>query len=226
MATYKAFMRPALEYASCILDRHQKLQVMMQNVALRTATGCTQDTNIQHLHDKSLILRIHKHLQLHASKYKKKKHNIHHTPYTNMQYTSQSKAKNTIFNNGRYTPTIPTDPHTIPTTDIKTNMRHILSIVSRHLAIRGNHNILRTPPPHFSSSEEILPPSTRHTLVQLRSNNSPFLKSYFHTVDAKSHPSQLCPLCNTHTRDTHYVFNGYHIRTTLSPLYCGKSPPE
>ena len=49
-----------------------KLQVM-QNTALRTATGCTQDTNIQHLHDETLTLPIHEHLQLHhASQYKQK----------------------------------------------------------------------------------------------------------------------------------------------------------
>ena len=48
--------------------------------------------------------------------------------------------------------------------DIKTNMRHIhTSIVSRHLATRGNNKILRTPPPHTSSSEEILPRLTRRT---------------------------------------------------------------
>ena len=51
MATYKAVMRQALEYASSIWSplasstSINKLQVM-QNVALRTAIGCTQDTNI------------------------------------------------------------------------------------------------------------------------------------------------------------------------------------
>ena len=105
------------------------------------------------------------------------------------------------------------------TTDIKTNMRHIhTSIVSRHLATRGNNKILRTPPPHTSSSEEILPRLTRRTLAQLRTNKSPFLKSYLHKVDAKTHPSPLCPLCNIHTHDTHHLFNCTHIRTTLSPL--------
>ena len=39
-----------------------------------------------------------------------------------------------------------------------------------------------------------------------------------HKVDAKSHPSPLFPLCNTHTYDTHHLFNCTHIRTTLSPL--------
>ena len=75
MATYKAVMRPALEYASSVWSpiasstSINKLQVM-QNAALRTATGCTQDTNIQHLHDETLTLPIHEHLQLHASQYK------------------------------------------------------------------------------------------------------------------------------------------------------------
>ena len=163
MATNKAVKRPALEYASSIWSPTtsstimNKLQVM-QNAALRTATGCTQDTNIQHLHDETLTLPIHEHLQLHTSQYKQI-HNIHHIHYTNTQDTSTLKAqKNTIFNNGRYTTNIHTDPHTVTTTNIKTNMRHIHpSIVSRHLATRGNNKILRTPPPHISSSEEILP---------------------------------------------------------------------
>ena len=87
-----------------------------------------------------------------------------------------------------------------------------------HLATRGNNKILRTPPPYISSSEDILHRLTRRTLAQLRTNKSPLIKSYIHKVDAKSHPSQLCPLCNTHTHDTHHLFNFIHIRTTLSAL--------
>ena len=140
------------------------------------------------------------------------------TPLTQTYNILQhSKAKNTIFNNGRYTTNISTDPHTI--TDIKTNMRHIHTfIVSVHLATRSNSKILRTPPPHISSSKEILPRLTRCTIAQLRTNKSPFLKSYLHNVDAKSHPSPLCPLCNTHTHHTHHLFKCSLIRTTLSPL--------
>ena len=117
--------------------------------------------------------------------------NSHTQTYNILQH---SKAKNTIFNNGRYTTTIPTDPQTVTTTDIKTNMRHIhTSIVSRNLPTIGNNKIMRAPPPYISSSEEILTPLTRRTLAQLRTNKSPFLKSYSHKVDAKSHPSPLCP---------------------------------
>ena len=217
-------MRPALEYASSVwspiasLTSINKLQVM-QNAALKTATGCTQDTNIQHLHDETLTLPIHEHLQLHASQYKQKTQHITSPTQTHNILQHSKAKKNTIFNNGHYTTNISTDPHTVTTTDIKTNMHHIhTSIVFRHLATRGNNKILRTPPPHTSSSEERLPRLTRHTLAQLRTNKSPFLKSYLHKVDAKTHPSPHCPLCNIHTHDTHRLFNCTHIRTTLLPL--------
>ena len=114
---------------SCILD-----QQVMQNAAMRTATGCTQGTNIQHQHDDTLI----------------------------------------------------------------------------HLATRGNNKILCIPPPHISSSEEILP---RRTLAQLRTNKSSFLKSYLHKVNAKSRPSSLCPLCNTHTSSLQLHPHTHHIVT-------------
>ena len=101
-------------------------------------------------------------------------------------------------------------------------------IVSRLLDTRSHNKILRTPPPHISSSEEILPYLIRRTLAQLRTNKSPFLRSYLHKVDAKSHPSPLCPLCNSHIRNTHHLFNCAHIRTTFHfhPWMCGQTPPE
>ena len=84
--------------------------------------------------------------------------------------------------------------------------------------MRVNNKILRTPPPHISSSEEILPSLSRRNFAQLRTNKSPFLKSYLHKVDAKSHPLPLCPLCNSHTYNTHHLVNCTHIHTTLSPM--------
>ena len=131
MATYKAVMRPALEYASSIWSplasssSIKKLQVM-QNAALRTATGCTQDTNIQHLHDETHTLPIHEHLQLHTSQYKPKTQHSSHPLHKHTTYFNTPKAKKTLFLTTAATQqTISTDPHTITTTDIKTNMRHI-----------------------------------------------------------------------------------------------------
>ena len=93
MATYKTVLIPALEYASSIwLPFTSSISInkpqVMQNAALRTATGCTQDTIIKHLHHEILIIPIHEHLQLHASQYKHKtqhpSHPFHkHTTYFN-----------------------------------------------------------------------------------------------------------------------------------------------
>ena len=77
LATYKTITRPVLEYASTIWSPNasktniDKLQIV-QNTALRIATGCTHDTNTQHLHDETNVLPIHKHLQLHASQIRQK----------------------------------------------------------------------------------------------------------------------------------------------------------
>ena len=102
MATYKAVMRPALEYASSVWSpiasstSINKLQVM-QNVALRTATGCTQDTNIQHLHDETLTLPIHEHIQLHASQYKHKTQHPSHPLHKHTTYFNTPGLKNPLF---------------------------------------------------------------------------------------------------------------------------------
>ena len=143
MATYKAVMRPALEYASSVWSpiasstSINKPQVM-QNAALRTDIGCTQDTrhktqdtNIQHLHDETLTLPIHEHLQLHASQYKPKTQHPLHPLHKHTTYVNTSSLKPTIFNNDRYTTIIPTDPHTVITTDIKQTCAiyiHLLSL--------------------------------------------------------------------------------------------------
>ena len=118
-------MRPAMKYASSIWSplassaSINKLQVM-QNAALRTATGYTQDTNKQHLHDDTLIFPIHEHLQLHASQYKQKTQHPSHPLHKHTTYFNTPRlTKSPIFNNGRYTTNIPTDLHTITTTEIK-----------------------------------------------------------------------------------------------------------
>ena len=77
VATYKAITRPILEYASTVWSplisntNLNKLQTV-QNTALRIATGCTADTNTNHIHQETLILPLKNHCQLHASNLKQK----------------------------------------------------------------------------------------------------------------------------------------------------------
>ena len=149
MVTYKAVMRPALEYSSSVWSplasstSINKLQVM-QNAALRTATGYTQDTNIQHLHDKNSHTSHTRAPTAPRITIQTENTTSITSPTQAHNLLQHSKAKNTIFNNGRYTTNIPTE--------------------------------LRTPPPHISSSEEIL---HRLTLAQLQTNKSPYLNHIY-----------------------------------------------
>ena len=76
-----------------------KLQIV-QNTALRIATGCTHDTNTQHLHDETNVLPIHQHLQLHASQIRQKAqhptHPLHNlTIHTHTHLGSKNKQHST-----------------------------------------------------------------------------------------------------------------------------------
>ena len=229
MATYKAVMRQALEYASSMWSPHafstsiNKLQVM-QNAALRSATGCTQDTNIQHLHDETLILPIYEQLLLHTSQYKQKTQHPSHPLHKHTTYNT-SRLKNTIFNNGRYTTHIPTDTHTITITDIKTNMRNIHpSIVSMHLAITKYcahlYHTLAALKRFFLGS--LVAPLPNSEQIDHPSLNYIYIKSTPNHIHHHYAPSVTL----THT--THI------ISSSTSPTYaphchpwiCGQSPPE
>ena len=104
MATYKAVMRPALEYASSVWSpiasstSINKLQVM-QNAALRTATRCTQDTNIQITCNNKILRTPPPHTS--SSKERLPPHSSHPCPAQNKQISlpqiilTQSRRQNT-----------------------------------------------------------------------------------------------------------------------------------
>ena len=105
-----------MEYASSIWSplgcstSIRKLQVM-QNAVLRTATGCTQDINIRHLHDETLILPIHEHLQLHASQYKQKTPIKRYFPASLVAPLPNSEQTNHPSSNHTYTQSTPKHIH-------------------------------------------------------------------------------------------------------------------
>ena len=105
VATYKAITRPILEYASTIWSPIAsttgitKLQTI-QNMALRIATGCTSDTNIQHLHNETNILPLNAHLKLHSSQLRlKSQHPTHPLHKFTVLTENERHKKQTIFDN-------------------------------------------------------------------------------------------------------------------------------
>ena len=100
VATYKAITRPILEYASTIWSPIAsttgitKLQTI-QNMALRIATGCTSDTNIQHLHNETNILPLSAHLKLHSSQLRQKSQHPTHPLHKFTVLTENERHKKT-----------------------------------------------------------------------------------------------------------------------------------
>ena len=172
------------------------------------------------MYDETPILHIHEHLQLHASQYKQKTQHPSHPLHRHTTYFITPRLSLTTAATQQ---TFPQYPHN-PYNRHKTNMRHIHgSIVSRHLAIRGNNKILRAPP-HISSTEEILLRLPRCTLAQLRTNKSPFLKSYLHkSTPNHIHHHYVTSVTLTHT--THTIsLTAPTYAPHCHPWICGQTP--
>ena len=136
-----------------------------------------------------------------------------------MPLAKQNRAprlmKQTTFN---YTTNMQTVPNTLTIADISANKEAVHSaIVTKHLTESNHTKILQALPPNICSSEETLPRHTRRTQAQLRTNKSPFVKSYLHKMEAHKHPSPLCPLCKTGIHTTQHPFNCKHIQPVLTP---------
>jgi hypothetical protein len=242
--TYKAITRPTLEYASTIWypivskTNIEKLQTI-QNTALRTATGCTKDTNTQHLHEETLVLPLKEHLTLHASQLKQKAKNPKHPLHSLLNKTSpKSKKKRpkkpnkkpprlSIFNTDSLTIN-PKLALTINTENsIKLNMKTIHStIVSKYLLNLQNNKIINQTAPAIHQSEQNLSRKTRRTLAQLRTGKSPFLLQYKHKIDPIKYTSKTCPLCQNHDHDTYHLFNCPMLPTTLTTHDLWNNPAE
>ena len=140
---YKTVTRSILEYAGTIYapiisDKQLTALQVKENQGLRIATGCTSDTNINHIHDETKILPIEKHLRLHSSQLRQK---ASHPDHPLHRLTTQPQPlrlkKKTIFNNNQYTLNIDPDPtHAIDENTIKRNMKTThTTIVQDHLII-------------------------------------------------------------------------------------------
>ena len=100
------------------------------------------------------------------------------------------------------------------------NMCHIhTSIVSRHLATRGNNKLLCTPPPHISSSEEILPRLNRRPLPNSEQINHP---SSNHTY-TKSTPNYIHHHYAPSVTPTHTSSLQLHPHHVVTPGFMDRS---
>ena len=227
IATYKATVQPILEYGSTVWSpiikdtNRNKLQTT-QNTALRIATGCTLDTNIQHLHAETKVLPLLHHLNLHASNFYLKtqltNHPLHHL---NFNKTDPRSMKDTLFNNTEYHTGNSNITNITPITNeiIKQSLKaNHTKTVEDYLNSREVNELIGIQPPDVNSSEQPLPRDIRRTLSQIRTNKSPFLNSYLNKIKPQLYPSPNCPLCKTEIHTTKHLFSCSYIKTNLKPL--------
>ena len=221
-ATYMTIIRPIIEYACTVWEpiisdtNLNKLQII-QNTALRIITGCTQDTNIQHLHNETKILPLKDHIRLHSSILRQKALLPSHPLHTITQTPATPRLmKQTTFYNTNFTYNIDTPPDQTSTETIKRNCKSIhSSIVQRYLTNKPKNSFIQDNPPDIHHSEMTLDRQTRRRLAQLRTDKSPFLESYLHHIDPTNHPSPECPLCSSDIHDTYHLFVCPYLLSTL-----------
>ena len=234
VAACRAIARPVLECASAVWSPIAstagitKLQAI-QDMALRIATGCTSDTNIQHLHNETNILPLNAHLKLHSSQLRQKsQHPTHPLHKFTVLTENERHKKQTIFdNNNNYTVNINTKSDLICEDLIQSNLKLIHShIVSNHLSQRPPNKVLQDETPSVSPAELLLSRETRRTLAQLRTNKSPLLVSYLFSIGDPRHPSPLCPLCLMHDHTSSHLFECKSLPTSLSSLDLWTNPDK
>ena len=233
ITTYKTIIRPILENANTVWSptvcttNLDKLQVV-QNNALRIATGCTKDTNIQHLHEETLVLPLKEHLQLHASLLKQKSNHPNHPLHTLFTNPKPGRLiKKTIFNNKKGTIEPKLSIYMKPEDSIKCNLKTIHStIVFKYTSAFEPNKIINQIAPSISELEKPLPRKTRRILSQLRTGKSPFLMQYKNKSDSKNYSSNLCPLCKLQEHDTGHLFNCPQIPTKLTVSSLWNNPVE
>ena len=184
---------------------------------MQIATGCTQNTNTQHLHDEAKFLPMDTQLKLHTTQLKQltqtQTHPLHDL---NACLNLPRNMKATILYTNKHTNII-ISKQNIATEKRKKKLKyiHTTTITLECLSSRKN-KVTNTTPYEIYLSEQTLPRYMRTKVAQLRANKSPLLQSYLHTVNPDTYMPQ-CPRCFSHTHGTNHLFNCSQLPTQHNP---------
>ncbi|XP_018015742.1 uncharacterized protein LOC108672560 [Hyalella azteca] len=169
--TYKALIRPVLEYGSSIWgpitseSGWQKIQTV-QNSALRIATGHTRDTNAQHLHDETSVLPLKNHVQMMALQLREKSKLEEHPLRSLMNQEPIRLMKKTIYNS-EYSIKVYDCNNSDSSVEVNRNMKTLhTTAVERYLESRTPDKILNAPAPKVNEIERTLDRGMRRTLAR------------------------------------------------------------
>lgn len=229
IATYKTITRPILNYAAPIWyplasrSAVASLQVI-QNSALRLATGCLKMASIDHLHIETGVLPLSAHLDLACSQFLVSALQPNHPSF---QYVAAAPGerpmKPTLQSRFGYLVAPLLVDGRLPAGsygDAKRTLRR--EIASRTAELAENNRVLAAPPPSIAPEEATLPRPFRATLAQLRSGFCNHLASYSFRVGRS--PSAACPECGDPLHSTQHLFSCPSFPTDLPVTSLWDSP--
>ena len=121
--------------------------------------------------------------------------------------------KGTIFYSNEHTNIIVISKSDLTPEKCRRNLKHIHTTITRQYVSSGKNNeVTNTAPNDIHSSEQTLPRHMRTKLAQLRTDKSPLLQGYLHTVNPNTYTPQ-CPLYLFQTHDTNHLFNCSQLPT-------------
>ena len=223
LLTYNSIIKPILSYASPIWypatsrTNIAKLQII-QNKALRIATGCVLKSDIQHLHSECRTLPVADHLRLLCAQFYasalRPNHpsgslvRMHPGPRPARAGLLQTTVAEDVVGLAEVDGSVSPGEYREVIRAIHTNA------VSKHLASRPLNKVLQRPAPDISASETELPRPHRTTLAQLRSGQCSRLLSYRHAVGLSD--TDACPECGCEPHTTVHLFQCSAAPTALS----------
>ena len=225
--TFKAFIRPILDYAAAIVhpnlsdSSNEKVQ-KLQNSCLRLILGCHSAAAISHLHDEAKLLPFVEHQRLLAAQELAKSLQPGHPSYEcaktelgprNMKQTLRPKCINLV------------QPYLDENGDMRPeNYRDAIKsihtdVVRNYIANAQPNRILGSRPPEPDVTEKFLPRKTQVTLSQLRSGFCSRLQDYQFRIGAA--PNDLCPDCNASSHTVQHLFecNAHPTNLTVNDLW-------
>ena len=210
-------------YANTSFSSINRLQVI-QNTALRIATGCVKMTPIDHLHTEAKVLKVDEHLRLICSQYLATCLQPNHVSLPIVTADSGPRRMKLSLQTGfsDQVNDLLVDGYV---TDIKTT-RKILHTRAVQAAIRSRriNGVLEEAAPEVDQAEINLPRVARTTLAQLRSGYCSALETFKNRINLS--PSAICPCCRQEDHTTRHLFDCPEHPTTLTPLDLWQRPGE
>ena len=227
--TYKALGRSILEYAvpiwSPIIPKSSwdKIQVV-QNQALRVATGCLAMTPIEHLHRETKVLPVREHGEMLTKQFLLNCHLPGHpgNRVIDIPFPDRKQRKPTVLN---YRDNI---QHLLPVNDrvsLKSMTKRIhTETVQYTIASYPDNKVLHGTPPEVQEDEHTLSRTSRCLLSQLRSGYSRIINSYLSRIDENI--EDTCPKCGQSPHNTNHLFSCRDNPTTLAPRSLWTTPHQ